>query len=758
MSSKPSIPGTGSAPPPEDATEQLLRGEVQRITYQNKENGYSVLQVHLPDTGTTCTVVGLVQGIGTGAHIVARGAFKVHKKFGRQFDASSITETMPSTSDGLERYLASGSIKGIGPKTAKRLVEKFGAKIMDVIQHDPAALTQIPGINKKKAQEMQDAVRSRRDMHNILQFLVEHKISPHLAQKIHQSFGTKAVETICRDPYILARQMKGVGFITADSVAMNVGLSPESPQRLKAGLYYALEKAADDGHTHLPWKMLVTRATQLLGIEPNNNLEEALRSLQSDNFIIVENHDVFLRRLYKAETFCAEFIAGRCAPFAHAMVNPNALPGSMTAAEENLRVQFSAEQRHAITCAAQSPLMVVTGGPGCGKTTVVKGIVQLFQSAGLKILLAAPTGRAAQRLAQVCGLPASTIHRLLKYDPFTQGFQHGINDPLIADCIIVDECSMLDILLARDLFSAIPKNAVLILVGDKDQLPSVGPGRLFADIISIAEVPTIALTRLFRRSEESSINIVAHQINSGLVPEIPEPDGVRKSDAYFISRSEADEAAQLIEKLVAEQIPKKFGVDVADIQVLTPSNRGPLGTLALNQRLQQALNPRLGEDALEQEIQFGDHLLRIGDRVCQRVNNYQLDAVGVFNGDSGMIHSIDKQKELLVVELWDGRLVKYSFSDAHQLSLGYALTVHRSQGSEIPCVVLALHDSQYTLLERQLIYTGVTRAKKLLIVVGSRRALTLASKRTSSTRRCTKLRDMIALALEGPQRRKVIIE
>ena len=418
----------------------------------------------------------------------------------------------------------------------------------------------------------------------------------------------------------------------------------------------------------------------------------------------------------------------------------------MARAEQSLGVSFSREQRGAVNSAATLPLLLVTGGPGCGKTTIIRALALLFKEAKLRLALAAPTGRAAQRMAQVCELPASTIHRLLKFDPIKASFLHDAHDPLPIDAIIIDEASMIDLMLAKDLFAAIPPEARVILVGDKDQLPSVGAGRVFADLLSLHEITTVSLSQLFRRAGNSSINTIAHSINAGILPEIPEPDGVTKSDSYFIAKKDATEAATLIESLVAEQIPKKFGIEPRHICVLTPTNRGPLGTLVLNQRIQEKMNPRRDS---EQEIQIGDTVFRLGDRVCQRVNNYQIDNVGVFNGDVGEIFSVDKSHRSLTVEMWDGRLVKYEENDLQQLSLAYAVTVHRSQGSEIPCVVLALHESHFALLERQLIYTGVTRAKQLLIVVGSKKALGIACSRTSTDKRCTLLRERIRKRLRA---------
>jgi exodeoxyribonuclease V alpha subunit len=390
--------------------------------------------------------------------------------------------------------------------------------------------------------------------------------------------------------------------------------------------------------------------------------------------------------------------------------------------------------------------LIITGGPGCGKTTIIKALTILFEKAGLAFALAAPTGRAAQRMSQVTAAPASTIHRLLKYDPTTTDFIFNARNPLPYDALIIDEASMVDIMLARDLFAAIQKRTILILVGDKDQLPSVGPGRVFGDLVSCKDIRVVALSKLFRRANESAINSVAYMINTGEVPSIPTPDGVTKSDAYFIQRDDTEESGRLIESLVADQIPKKFGFSGAEIAVLTPSNRGPVGTIELNKRIQEKLNPRASHSE-DEILEIGDMTFRVGDRVCQRVNNYKIDPSGVFNGDMGTIYRVDREEQRLTVELWDGRLIEYPRGEIGQLSLAYAVTVHRSQGMEVPCVVFAIDNSHFTLLERQLVYTGVTRAKKLLIIVGSKRALGIAAKRAQTKRRCTLLLERISSIL-----------
>lgn len=732
---------------PQIESEKVIRGVLQRVTFRNPDNGYCVLQLSLPEQKEQLTVVGTSLDLTPGSELIVRGTYKHHPKFGKQFSASSITSVQPTSASGIERYLCSGTIKGIGEKTAQRLIETFGEKTLEMLQNDPERAAKLSGIGKKKVALIQKVLIEEKQSTETLRFLLEHQITPNMARRIIERYGLKTVEIISRDPYILARQLRGVGFLTADTIARNLGIKSDAPQRIKAGLYHALEKASDDGHCFLKTEDLCRRARLLLALDDESDLPlSQLAALVEEGFVVRDGDAVYLRPLHRAEEFVAEFIAARVAPLAKPIIPSEEVERRLRDAGAELGLEFSMEQREAVIAATRQRLLLITGGPGCGKTTIIRGLAHLFRAFGKRLVLAAPTGRAAQRIAQVCSLPASTIHRLLKYDPMTGRFLHGVNDPLMADAVIVDEASMIDILLAKDLFSAVPKDAVLILVGDRDQLPSVGPGRVFADLVTVPKICTITLSRLFRRAEESSINTIAHMINSGLVPEIPQPDGVTKTDAYFLPRSDPEEASQMVVRLFSDQVPKKFGFALDEITVLTPSNRGLLGTLELNRRLQATLNPLTDR---EQEIEVGDAIFRVGDRVCQRVNNYRIDSHGVFNGDIGAITAVDRRTRALTVELWDGRLVRYEGSDLNQLSHAYAVTVHRSQGSEIPCVILALDDSHYTLLERQLIYTGVTRAKRLLIVVGSKRALTMATKRTSAHKRCTQLRQRILAQIDG---------
>ncbi|HMO02150.1 MAG TPA: ATP-dependent RecD-like DNA helicase [Oligoflexia bacterium] len=723
----------------------IVKGSVSRITFHNPQNGYVVLQVAAEPTEAITTVVGNWASPKIGAQIYANGKQKHHPKFGLQLEAVSITEVAPSSTEGVIKFLGSGFIKGIGPATAEKIVAKFGARSVEIARLEPAKIAAIPGVGKARAKALSESLNADQQRQTIFQFLSEKGISLLLADKIIKRFGNQTIEIVSKDPYLLARHISGIGFQIADEIARGVGISLDAPVRLKAGICYALEQALDDGHCFLGKDQLLRKAQNILRLESDSScLEELLAVLGKEGAIVIDQARYYLPQIYRAEKSLAELIEVKVNHLKENKISNAVIDQSIKIAARELKISFSQEQIEAVQTAAAENLLIITGGPGCGKTTIIRAICELFKRADKKLLLAAPTGRAAQRMSQVCEQSASTIHRLLRYDPFRGSFIHNISNPLEADCIIVDESSMIDLMLARDLFAATARDCLLVLVGDKDQLPSVGPGRVFADLIATGKIKVVSLKKLFRRSEESRINSVAHSINAGEIPYIPQPDGETKSDAYFLPRSEAVDAAELIEKLVADQIPKKFNFKPREITVLTPGNRGIVGTVELNKRLQARLNPAKGDDF---ELAIGEtgNVFRLGDRVCQRTNNYNIDEYGVFNGDLGEVVELSREQRALTVELWDGRLIRYEAKDINQLSLAYAVTVHRSQGSEIPCVVLVLDESHYTLLERQLIYTGVTRAKKLLIVVGSKRALALSARRTNAAKRQTTLVEMIML-------------
>ncbi len=734
--------------------EQLLRGTVNRITYRNPENGFGVLRVQ---TGTktslfspeeTTTLVGEIPStLSVGMNFIARGIWQTHAKFGKQFRARSITEAAPSGRDAIQRYLGSGAVKGFGPVLAERIVETFGEDALSILDNEPHRLIEVPGIGAKKVEEISEAWGQKKNLREILLFFQNHNVPLGLAQRLYNTYGNQTIETVTKNPFVLARDIWGIGFQTADQIALALGLAPDSPERLAAGLLHTMKKAAEDGHCFLPRDTLLAKAASLLDFADETVFNPPLEECMLLGDLLGRGENIYLPVLNTAESDVTACIVERLCNLSSLKVH---IPSSVLEAEGEYSASgftLSPQQLDAVRLSARNNLLVITGGPGCGKTTVVKTISNMFRRAGLSVRLAAPTGRAAQRLAEVCDAKASTIHRLLKYDPQTRSFLHDKSLPLPADALIVDESSMIDIPLAASLLQALSPDTRLILVGDADQLPSVGPGLFLSDLLGIPELPRVRLDTLFRRDETSRITQIAHQINSGIVPEIPEPDGHVKSDAYFLPVNSAEEGAALLERLVIEQLPKRFGFKRNEITVLTPMNRGELGVGLLNKRLQSQLTPPIPGGP---SVKVGQMELRLGDRVCQRVNNYQLTQGGVFNGDQGEIVSIDVQSRSLQVRLWDDRVVEYPSEAIHQLDLAYALTIHRSQGSEMPAVVVALHDSHTILLERQLLYTAVTRAKKVLVIVGTRRALETATRRSRSKRRFTAVGERVTESLLSP--------
>lgn len=726
---------------------EFFKGTVQRVTYRSSDTGFGVIRAE-SDTSrngfSVTTVVGTIPStLGEGGTFVARGRWQTHPKFGAQFKAFSLTETLPTSQEAIIRYLSSGLIKGVGPKLAERIVEQFGEKTLSILEQDPDRLSEVSGIGESKIEEIKTIWHEKKEEREVLLFFQNYGISPSLARRIYQAYRARAVEIVKENPYILCEEVWGIGFLTADKIAIAIGIDTKSSERLMAGISYTLSEAQNDGHTFLPRDILLTKAKSLLSIAEDELLEKAL-VLANLQGLIVEYQDKFYTPLiFSQERKTAECIIKRSKRGAS-----KSIPEHLVEEVISMRIQavdsnpivLSPEQKDAVKLAATSPLLVITGGPGCGKTTLVRSIGAVFKKAGLRIRLTAPTGRAAQRLQEVCSIEASTIHRLLKFDPMQRCFMHDESNYLPYDVLIVDESSMIDIPLASSLLKAVSPDTRLIFVGDADQLPSVGPGLFFSDLLQIDAVPKVKLTQLFRRAEDSSINDIAYQINKGVPPHIPQPDGTGTKDAYFLPVKDQNAASELIERLVCEQIPKRFNYHAEDITVLSPMNQGELGIIALNKRLQDRLVPKSPGAPI---VKMGNTEFRVGDRVCQRVNNYNIHDSGVFNGEQGVIYGLDTEQKALYVKLWDGREITYKAEHISQLDLAYALTIHRSQGSEVPVVVLALHDSHAIMLERQLIYTAVTRAKKLLIVVGTKSALARATKRTRSSKRYTSFKDMV---------------
>ncbi len=736
----------------------FLKGEVEKISFYNEENGFCVLRItpssklkeKVSTLDNSITVIGVTPlKISAGASIIARGKWHTHQKFGKQFKAYSITETLPTTEDSIINYLSSSAIKGFGKVLAKRVVNAFGAETLKILDNDIKRLKEVNGIGKKKLEEIENSWKEKKSLREVLLFFQNYNISLSLAQRIYQNYKKRAIEKVKQNPYILSKDIRGIGFKTADNIASSLGIELDSPNRIRAGTSYILKRSSDDGHCYLPENILISKTLSLLKLTKEEAIKEQIALMALEGEIYLEEDKVYTPKLYAAESFLCSSISKRINQFntpedkidedlINSIVESKRVVGE---GRYQKTITLSSEQQEAVRLAAKNSLVVITGGPGCGKTTVIQTIMKLFKQSGLSVKLAAPTGRASQRLEEVCNSKASTIHRLLKFDPSCGSFLHDEDTPLPDQAFIIDEASMIDVLLAASLFRAIPEKKRVVIVGDSDQLPSVGPGRVLSDLLNIKKVSRVKLKTLFRRQKESSITNIAHQINSSIIPEIPTPDGHTKSDSYFLPCKDTHEGASLIERLVIDQIPKKFGIKGSDIMVLSPMNNGELGIISLNKRLQNKIVPH--KEGVS-EVKVGDSVFRVGDRVIQRTNNYNLGENGVYNGDQGEIIGIDPTKQSIYVKLWDEREIEYDESVIYQLNLAYALTIHRSQGTEVSAVVLALHDSHHILLERQLIYTAITRAKKLLIIVGTKTALQSSIKRTRSAKRYTSLIEKVA--------------
>lgn len=715
-----------------------LEGLIERVTFHSPESGFCVLRIKVRGNRDQVTVVGTLPQVQAGEWIRAQGLWMIDREHGQQFKAQILHTAAPTTLEGKEKYLASGLIKGIGPAFAKRLVGHFGDEVLEVIDTEADRLFEVDGIGPSRHQKITQAWTDQRMIRKIMVFLHSHGVSTSRAFRIYKTFADESIEKVNEDPYCLAREVRGIGFKTADQIAATLGISKESELRARAGIEYVLQELTNEGHCGYGREALIKAAVKILEI-PDSIVETALQHTIEQQRLILYNLETDKSLVYLASLDYAEKKLSESLASLHEYLHPCPdihIEKAIEWVEKKVRIQLAPQQRKAIQMAAHNKVMVLTGGPGVGKTTVVNAIVKIMRAKKLEVILAAPTGRAAKRMAETTGMDAKTIHRLLEFDPRTMGFKHDADRPLEGDVFIFDETSMLDVVLAHQLIRAIPRHAALILVGDVDQLPSVGPGCVLRDMIESGKIPVCQLTEVFRQAAQSAIITNAHRVNAGqrlLLPE-PKANSTETSDFYFIKAEDPEKATALIVKLTSESIPERFGFDrFNDIQILTPMQRGLLGARNLNVVLQQALNPE-GDF-----VQRYGWTFRTGDKVMQTINDYEKD---VFNGDIGRIGKIDPVDQELTVQ-FDDRKVNYDFNELDELMLSYAATVHKSQGSEYPAVVMPIHTQHYALLQKNLLYTGITRARKLVVLVGTMKAVAIATKRMKSKHRITLLKERL---------------
>ena len=693
-----------------------LTGQVERITYENEQTGFRVVRLGKLEgdgaRGSSAVVVGTFQAVGPGMRLRVSGDYVVDPRHGEQLRASVVVPIDPTTLPGIERYLASGLIPGVGPAIAKRIVQKFELATFDVLDREPERLSEVTGLGRKRAQEIKQSWAAQRALSGIFVLLSSHGASHALSLRIWKHYGDRAAAVVQRSPYRLALDVRGVGFKTSDRLAASLGISRDHPERCQAGVLHVLGELSESGHVYAERRPLVEAASALLEVG-EEHVESAVSALQAAERVVVDGDGVYLSRLYRAECEVAEGVRRLLAQKAPSSLG---VERALARFESERKIELAPSQRRAVETAARERCAVITGGPGVGKTTIVRAVLAVLESEGLSVRLAAPTGRAAKRLSEATGHDASTLHRLLELDPRQGGFQRDSRRPIEADALIVDECSMIDVELAAALFGALPENVRLLFVGDADQLPSVGPGAVLRDLIESGSVPTVRLSEIFRQVAASGIVQNAHRILRGEMPESGDPDDPR-SDFFIVRRRVPEEAAETVKELVSVRIPRRFQLDPRrDLQVLTPMHRGPAGTSALNELLQGTLNPE--GSALEVRGQK----LRLGDKVIQTRNDYDRE---VFNGDVGYVSALSQEDRTLSVRFEQG-VVEYDEGSLDSLMLSYAMSVHKSQGSEYPATVMPLLTAHFVMLSRNLLYTAVTRARRLCVLVADPRALQLA--------------------------------
>lgn len=734
------------------APTESLQGVVERLTYYSEESGYTVARLKAPRTSELVTIVGSFASIQAGQTLHLEGTWRDHPKYGQQFQVVRYRETKPATLTGIEKYLGSGLIKGVGPVIARRIVAHFGLETLDIIEHQIERLSEVPGIAQKRVRMIQAAWAAQKAIKEVMLFLQGHGVSTTFAVKIYKQYGDASIETVTRNPYQLAADVYGIGFVTADAIARNLGIPPGSEYRYRSGMLHVLSEAAEEGHCFLRQPDLVERVVKRLTLNEHQpdpaELTALITQMALDGELVVQSEGDCPEDLicYSPPFYGAEFkLAERLSlllsePLA---VDLARVQRWIDRFVEKTGLSLSEQQRQAVEMAAQSRVLVLTGGPGTGKTFCTRTIVALWKAMGKTIALASPTGRAAQRLSEMTRQEASTVHRLLEFDPATFKFKRDSDNPIPAQAVVIDEASMLDLFLANSLVKAIALDAQLLLVGDVDQLPSVGPGNVLADLIQSGQVPVVRLTEVFRQAQTSQIVTNAHRINQGHYPKLEPVSNQPQSDCLWLAAPQPQDGVQAIRDLIEELIPSLGFDPIQDVQVLCPMIRGEMGTRNLNQVLQQILNPpQIGKP----ELVRGGTTLRVGDRVIQQVNDYNRE---VFNGDVGTVSAMDLTEQEVTVQFAD-RSVIYDAADLNEIALAWAVTIHKAQGSEYPVVILPIYMQHYLLLSRNLIYTGLTRAKRLAILMGPQKAIGLAVRQVKDQQRQTLLAERLrANAVSG---------
>ncbi len=737
-----------------------IKGYVDHIIFRNATNGYTVM--NFVADGLDVTVTGAFPEIAEGENYILQGELVDHPTYGEQFKMTTYVVTAPEDEEAMKRYLGSGAIKGLGPALASRIVKKFKKDTFRIVEEEPERLAEIKGISQRMAMEISDQMMEKKDLRDAMVFLGKYGISTSLAVKIYNHYGPTLYRIVEENPYRMAEEVRGIGFKIADEIASRVGIHTDSDFRIQSGLIYTLNMASVSGNTFLPREMLVHTCANLLGVNPEY-IEPHVDNLEVDRKLIIREGEVYTRTFYKMEERSADMLLQLCHRDA---ISESELEMDIARVEQDEEIQLDEKQRLAVETAAENGIMVLTGGPGTGKTTTIRAMISYFENQNLDIMLAAPTGRATKRMSETTGYEAKTIHRLLEVsggmmdDGELPGENHSMfaknqENPLEADVFIIDEVSMVDIPLFYALLKAIPEGAKLILVGDVNQLPSVGPGNVLRDIIQSEKIPVVVLDKIFRQASESDIVVNAHKINNGEKVVLDN----QSKDFFFLKRSRGDIITSVMLSVIMKKLPPYVGVDPMEIQVLTPTRKGILGVDSLNQILQEHLNP---PDGHKIEIQSGDRIFREGDKVMQIKNNYQMEwevpgkynipvdsGLGVFNGDTGYIKRIDSFAKLLVVEYDEGRCVKYPLNGLDELELAYAITIHKSQGSEYPAIVIPLLQGPVKLMNRNLLYTAVTRAKKCVMLIGDEQVFQNMISNTTEQRRYSGLRDRIVEIAEA---------